>query len=256
MLRRVPVHGYIYKKHRALLRALRVEKQKEPAQWMRRCGFRTGGPMGLPQLQVPRPLHCKGQRASSRFRTEGPMGLPQFQVPRPLHCKGQRASGRFHPGPYRPGFRRRRAVLWQLAELGMGSGGRRASQSDAAHPGGFYGTDAPEELSFGTPGGPGGQRRYTGRLRIVPMTSEAIFRRLPMGGSLGEALRKEGGPLEGSSGQRPGMTASSTPAWRDGPMLPAFGDSGVVHAPDESDGCFGASFILALPKTFQRLFDR
>ena len=117
VLRRVPVHGYIYKKHRALLRALRVEKQKEPAQWMRRCGFRTGGPMGLPQLQVPRPLHCKGQRA----------------------------SGRFHPGPYRPGFRRRRAVLWQLAELGMGSGGRRASQSDAAHPGGFYGTDAPEE---------------------------------------------------------------------------------------------------------------
>ena len=35
MLRRVPVHRFIYKKHRARLRALRVEKQKKPARWMR-----------------------------------------------------------------------------------------------------------------------------------------------------------------------------------------------------------------------------
>ena len=128
MLRRVPVHGYIYKKHRALLRALRVEKQKEPAQWMRRCGFRTGG-------------------------SNGPAAVPSAAAPA---LQGP-ASQREVPSGALPAWIPSRS---SLAELGMGSGGRRASQSDAAHPGGFYGTDAPEELSFGTPGGPGSQRRY------------------------------------------------------------------------------------------------
>ena len=51
---------------------------------------------------------------------------------------------------------------------------------------------------------------------------------IPGGGS-----PKEGGPLEGSSGRRPGMTALSTPASRDGPMLPDISDSGVAHAPEK-----------------------
>ena len=181
----------------------------------------SNGPAAAPSAAALALQGPASQFAFPNRGSNGPAAVPSAAAPALQGPASQREvpSGAL---AYRPGFRRRRAVLWQLAELGMGSGGRRASQSDAA-PGWFYGTDAPEELSFGTPGGPGGQRRYTGRLRIVPMTSEAIFRRLPMEGSLGEALRKEGGPLEGSSGQRPGMTASSTPASRDGPMLPAFG---------------------------------
>ena len=110
-----------------------------------------------------------------------------------LHCKGQRASGRFPPGPYRPGFRR--AVLWQSSGWGRAAGARLRVMRPTATLEGSTELTRPRSM----PRSCLLVRRVvleasgsTGRLSIAPMTSEAIFRRPPQGGSLGEALPKTG----------------------------------------------------------------